>query len=85
MYDFIFVSSLYNITNKERGLGHHERPFLLHGKERSKYEHANEYEHAHVFVRGGEMIPDCSACVEGGRKPFCDVLMATERKCCDCT
>ena len=23
--------------------------------------------------------------VEGGRKPFDDVLMATERECCDCT
>ena len=31
------------------------------------------------------MNPDRSVCVEGGRKPFYDVLMATGRKCCDCT
>ena len=32
-----------------------------------------------------EMNPDRYVCVEGGRKPFYDVRMATERKCCDCT
>ena len=31
------------------------------------------------------MNPDRSVCVEGGRKSFYDVLVATERKCCDCT
>ena len=31
------------------------------------------------------MNPNRSVCVEGGRKPFYDMLMATERKCCDCT
>ena len=31
------------------------------------------------------MNPDRSESVEGSRKPFDDVLMATERKCCVCT
>ena len=31
------------------------------------------------------MNPDRSVCVEGGRDPFYDVLLATERRCCDCT
>ena len=31
------------------------------------------------------MDPDRCVCVEGGRKPVYDVLMAAERKCCDCT
>ena len=31
------------------------------------------------------MNPDRSVGLEGGRKAFYDVLMATEGKCCDCT
>ena len=31
------------------------------------------------------MIPIRSVCVERGRKPFYGKLLATERKCCDCT
>ena len=31
------------------------------------------------------MNPDRSVCVERGRKPFYEVLMAAERKCCDGT
>ena len=30
------------------------------------------------------MNPDRSVCAEGGRKPFYDVLLATERRCCAC-
>ena len=30
------------------------------------------------------MNPDRSVSVEGGRKPVYGVLMATERRCCDC-
>ena len=33
-------------------------------------------------VHGGGVNPDRSVGVEGGRKPFSDVLMAFERKCC---
>ena len=31
------------------------------------------------------MNPIRSVCVEGGWKPFYDMLLATERKSCDCT
>ena len=36
-------------------------------------------------LRGGGVNPNGSVGVEGGRKPFYDVLMARERKFCDCT
>ena len=35
--------------------------------------------------QGEGVNPDRPVCVEGGRKPIYDVLMATERKCCDGT
>ena len=43
-----------------------------------------------VCVGGGIMNPDCSVCVEGQPAEevltlLHGVLMATERKCCDCT
>ena len=42
-------------------------------------------EGASTLKEGGEMNTDRSVCVEGGKKPFYYVLLATERKCCDRT
>ena len=37
------------------------------------------------ITSGGLELATWIVNVEGGRKPFYDVLMATERECCDCT